>query len=525
MVKYFFKRLFRGLLSVIAVVAIIMLLVYGLMDRTLIFNMDENYSKLGNNTRIAYRYQKWDEYGYLTYVPYSSWLNSLLEEGEIDEETYNAVSVIGRTEENDSEETAYYIQQFYNYYESQGYTVRRLDAVMTSPSKVANGGAARLFAYKNKSLLNRVVTYFTGILTFDDIHYVDEDVDIGERGLTFTLFDPAYGGNVFSPAIMGNGTQHKYLLYFTSEFPFIHQNFVALTLGESYSVNLGVDVFKTMVQKQGAYVTSTVHYPTGLVEESADNVHTATYVGGSLSASVLYQERYTDDYTNVELNKSAMSKIAYSFIIGICASILAYVIGLPLGILMARKKDTWVDSLGNAYIIFMIAVPSLAYIFMFKAISGAVGLPTTFTITNISVAMFVTPILSLAISSIAGRMKWMRRYMVDQMNSDYVKFARACGIGEGEIYVKHIFKNAAIPITHGIPATILGALSGSIITERVYSIPGVGGMLVQAINYYDNSVIVGVALFYGVLHILGAILGDILMSVMDPRINYTTKAR
>ncbi len=525
MVKYFFKRLFRGLLSVIAVVAIIMLLVYGLMNRTLIFTSDENYAKLGNNTKVAYRYQKWDEYGYLTYVTYGSWLNSLLNEGEIDEDTYNSVSTVGRTEDKDSEETASYIQQFTEYYESQGYTVLRLDAVMSSPTKVANGGAARLFAYKNKSIVSRVVNYFTGILTFDNIHYVDEDVDIGERGLTFTLYDPAYGGEKFSPAILGNGTQHKYLLYFTSEFPFIHQNFVTLTLGESYSVNLGVDVFKTMVQKQGAYVTSTVYYPTGYTEESADDVHTATYVEGSLAVSALYQERYTDDYTNVELQKSAMSKIAYSFIIGIFASALAYVVGLPLGILMARKKDTWVDSLGNAYIIFMIAVPSLAYVFMFKAISGAVGLPTTFTITGITVAMYVAPILSSGIASIAGHMKWMRRYMVDQLNADYVKFARACGASESEIYVRHIFKNAAIPITHGIPGTILGALSGSIIVERVYTIPGVGGLLVQAITYYDNSVIVGVALFYGIISIVAAILGDILMAVMDPRINYTTKAR
>ncbi|MCD7750217.1 MAG: ABC transporter permease [Lachnospiraceae bacterium] len=525
MVKYFFKRLFRGLLSVIAVVAIIMLLVYGLMDRTLIFNMDENYAKLGNNTKIAYRYQKWDEYGYLTYVTYSSWLNSLLEAGEIDEDTYNAVATIGRTAEDDSEETAYYIQQFYDYYDSQGYKVVRLDAKMTTATKVANGGAARYFAYKNKSLVSRVVTYFTSLLSFDDIHYVDEDVDIGERGLTFTLYDPAYGGEKFAPAILGNGTQHKYLLYFSSEFPYIHQNFVTLTLGESYSVNTGVDVFKTMVQKQGSYVTSTVYYPTGYVEESADDVHTATYVEGSLALSTLYQERYTDDYTNVELSKSAMSKMAYSFICGIFASLLAYAIGLPLGVLMARKKDTWVDSLGNAYIVFMIAVPSLAYIFMFKAISGALGLPTTFTINNISAIMFVAPILSMAIGSIAGRMKWMRRYMVDQLNSDYVKFARACGTSESDIYIKHIFKNAAIPITHGIPGTILGALGGSIITERVYSIPGVGGMLVQAITYYDNSVIVGVALFYGIISIVAAILGDILMAVMDPRINYTTKAR
>lgn len=119
----------------------------------------------------------------------------------------------------------------------------------------------------------------------------------------------------------------------------------------------------------------------------------------------------------------------------------------------------------------------------------------------------------------------MRRYMVDQMNSDYVKFARAEGLSEREIFTKHIFKNAAIPIAHGVPGVITGALSGAIIMEQVYTIPGVGGLLVQAIGAYDNAVIVGVALFYGILFIISTILGDILMAVMDPRISYTSKAR
>ena len=115
--------------------------------------------------------------------------------------------------------------------------------------------------------------------------------------------------------------------------------------------------------------------------------------------------------------------------------------------------------------------------------------------------------------------------MVDQMNSDYVKFARAEGLSEFEIFTKHIFKNAAIPITHGIPNTIIMALSGSIMMERIYTIPGVGGLLVEAIGAYDNAVIVGVAFFYGVLSIISAILGDITMAIMDPRISYTSKAR
>ena len=148
---------------------------------------------------------------------------------------------------------------------------------------------------------------------------------------------------------------------------------------------------------------------------------------------------------------------------------------------------------------------------------------STFDMTNPTWLMYVLPIISLALPSIANLMKWLRRYMIDQMNSDYVKFARAGGLSEGEIFRKHVLKNAIIPIIHGIPGSVLGALTGAIITERVYVVPGAGNMLTEAINAYDNGVIVGMTLFYAVLSVTSVILGDILMSLMDPRISFVTK--
>lgn len=523
MVKYFFKRFFRGCISLVIAIALVMLMVFSWLDNTLIFAEDEQYVKLSNNQRTIYMYQKWEEYDYLDYVPYTDWLNQLVASGEITEEERQSVATIGRTADKDSDETAAYIQRFTEEYEAQGYTVVRLDAVMATPNRIATGGSASLFAYQNTPLLIRMLNFFAGIFEFDNINYVEED--IGERGLTFTLYDPAYGGEKFSPAILGNGTYHKYLLYFDDRFPYIHQNFLTIHLGTSYSVNKGVDAFETMVQSQGNYVRSTTYYPTGVVEESADDLHSATYLAGSRDLNLVYANLYTDDYTNVSLVKDSGSRISYSFIVSIIASALAYIIGLPLGILMAKKKDTWVDRLGNAYVVIIMAVPGLAYMLMLKAIGNKLGLPTTFSLDNPTWLMYIMPIASSAIGAIAGEMKWMRRYMVDQMNSDYVKFARSEGLSEREIFTKHIFKNAAIPVVHGIPGAITGALSGAIIMEQVYLIPGVGGLLVQAIGAYDNAVIVGVALFYGVLFIISAIAGDILMAVMDPRISYTSKAR
>lgn len=523
MAKYLISRIIRGIISVAAVVAIIMVMIYGLMDRTLIFAQDSTYSHTSNNSKVTYRYSKWEEYGYLDYVPYADYLQGLLDEGEIDEETRSSAVSIGRTEENDSDLVSEYVAQFTSYYKSQGYTVVRLDTVMQSTKKVADGGTQQLFAYKNIPLGRRLLSYFGSIFVIDNVDNVEEIE--GERGLTFTWYDPMYGGEKFSPALMGNGTTHKYLIYFDNQFPYFHQNILTIHLGTSYVINSGIDVFTTMTASQGSYVKSNITYPTGLAESSADDLHTATYVKNSLSSSAVLEARYTDDYTNVSTVKNGMSKMGYSFVIGIIAVIISYALGIPLGITMARRKNKLVDQIGTVYIIFILAVPSLAYIFLFKAIGGKIGLPTTFDLDSSGKLMYLLPIVSLALPEIANLMKWLRRYMIDQMNSDYVKFARSGGLTEREIFTKHVLKNASIPIIHDIPASVLGALVGAIITERVYSVPGAGNLLTDAINKYDNSVIVGVTMFYAILTVASIIIGDVLMSVVDPRISFSSKNR
>lgn len=109
---------------------------------------------------------------------------------------------------------------------------------------------------------------------------------------------------------MGNGTTHKYLMYFDSKFPYFHQNIITINLGKSYSVNEGVDVALTMTRAQGSYVKSEITYPSGLVEYSADDLHSATYMSESQDASAVHSDRFTDDYTNVDTVKSGKSKSA-----------------------------------------------------------------------------------------------------------------------------------------------------------------------------------------------------------------------
>lgn len=509
----------------VIVVGIVMVMVYSALDRNLIFAADSMYTRVKSNAKEVYMMQQWERYGYVDYVPYSDYMRQLVREDEITQEQYSAAITFGNKASQDSDEAAEFIRRFTEEYESKGYKVVRLDGKMKGKTKkYQDGGEPRLYAYRNIPVLMRLVNYFKGLITVDNIHYVEDEIE--DRGITFTLHDPVYGGEKFSPAVMGTGTQYKYLFYFDDSFPFIHQNLVKINLGLSYSIRQGIDVFQTMTESQGSYAYSTVTYPTGSVSESADDLHSASYISGSLAGGgPVVKASFVDDYTNISTNKNGMSKIGYSFTIGIIAVFLSYLIGVPVGIIMALRKDKLLDHIGTFYIVFITAVPSLAYIFLFKSLGGRFGLPTTFDMENPTWLMYVLPIISLSLPSIASLMKWLRRYMIDQMNSDYVKFARSGGLSEGEIFRKHILKNAIIPIVHDIPASILFALTGAIITERVYVVPGVGNMLTRAINAYDNGVIVGMVLFYAVLTVTSVILGDVLMSVLDPRISFTAKAR
>jgi oligopeptide transport system permease protein len=326
-------------------------------------------------------------------------------------------------------------------------------------------------------------------------------------------------------AVVGSGTTHKYQLYFDGRFPFIHQNWIHLNLGTSFTKFRGQEITDVINRPTGDQVKVQTQYPAKLGTDeyinSAIDFHTLTYNSSPRTKTEMKQ--FPDQYTAYSYRIDGLSMLENSFVIGLIATAIAYLFGLPLGIAMARHKDGLGDKIGNGYIIFSIAVPGLARIFLFAAIGTTLfGLPYKFANAEAKILAYILPTLSLALPSIGNLMKWMRRYMIDQMNSDYVKFARAEGMSEKEIYRKHISPNAMIYLVHGIPGNILGCLTGAIITERVYSVPGVGGLLTNAINGYDNGIIVACTVFYTTLSIISLILGDLLLAKYDPRISLSS---
>ena len=231
---------------------------------------------------------------------------------------------------------------------------------------------------------------------------------------------------------------------------------------------------------------------------------------GDLGKSVTYR-------TDVPVTTIIQDKIMYSLLFGLGAVALSLLLGVPLGILMAQMKGRWLDRLGTGYIVFVVAVPAAVYyLFIQMYITDIFKLPMLFDEYN--PISWILPLLSMALAPTASYAMWMRRYMVDELNKDYIKLARAKGVKERTLMFSHVLRNAFIPMAQYLPATILFTIAGSIYIESLYSIPGMGGLLVDAIQRQDNTVVQGLVLVFSSLGILGLILGDIAMALVDPRI-------
>jgi len=231
---------------------------------------------------------------------------------------------------------------------------------------------------------------------------------------------------------------------------------------------------------------------------------------GDLGTSVTYR-------TDVPVTTIISEKMMYSLLFGLGAVVLSLIIGVPLGILMAHMKGRWLDRLGTGYIVFVVAVPAAVYyIFIQMYVTDLFKLPMLFDEYN-SASWFL-PLISMALAPTASYAMWMRRYMVDELNKDYIKLARAKGVKERTLMFKHVMRNAFIPMAQYLPATILFTITGSIYIESLYSIPGMGGLLVDAIQRQDNSVVQGLVLIFSSLGIIGLLLGDLAMALVDPRI-------
>lgn len=211
--------------------------------------------------------------------------------------------------------------------------------------------------------------------------------------------------------------------------------------------------------------------------------------------------------------------------ISLIAVVLTYLVGFPLGVAMAKKPGGVWDKIGSAFIVLNYAIPALVFYLFMKSwtgdkngIFGWAGFGYQYDSSRHFQTLFV-PVFVIFFLSIPGLVIWVRRFMVDELNSDYVKFARSKGLSESKIMWTHVLRNASVPLIRNIPTTILGSMVGSYFVENIWSIPGTGRELIQSLQGTpDIPAVQGLTILYAALSMLAFLLGDIITALYDPRI-------
>ena len=231
---------------------------------------------------------------------------------------------------------------------------------------------------------------------------------------------------------------------------------------------------------------------------------------GNLGVSTVYR-------VDVPVTAILAPRIPYSVGLGLAATVLALAAGSAMGIHMAGQKSRFWDHLWSGCVMTLCAIPMAAGLPFLQLYAGTLlKLPILFD--RHQPESWILPTASLALAGAAGHALWLRRFLVDELNKDYVKLARAKGMSHTAILLKHALGNACVPMAQFLPTAVLATLAGSIYTESLYSIPGMGGLLVDALQRQDHPLVQALVLLYSAAAIAGMFLGDLLMALIDPRI-------
>jgi len=220
-----------------------------------------------------------------------------------------------------------------------------------------------------------------------------------------------------------------------------------------------------------------------------------------------------------------------SFAISLIATVFEFMIAIPLGITAATHQYSLRDYIVTIFVMIGISLPSFFFgqmlkdLFAFKLgwfpASGLVNATASYTGAELLLDyvrhMFI-PILTIVILSIGARMRMTRTNMLEVMNSDYIRTARAKGLKESVVINKHAFRNTLIPLVTSLAGLLPSLFSGAIITEQVFDLPGIGNIALDAMNRGDIPFIMGYNMFLALLSVIGVLLADLMYGLVDPRV-------
>ena len=241
-----------------------------------------------------------------------------------------------------------------------------------------------------------------------------------------------------------------------------------------------------------------------------------------------FGQSYTYKY---EVTKLIGERIGNTVWLSLLTLILTYLIALPLGMIAGRFQNSWADKAIVVYTFITYSIPVFVFALVLLWLFGyTLGwFPTRGSVDSDVVSgtlayylnkfhHLILPAFTMAILSTTGTIQYLRTGVIDAKSQDYVRTARAKGVPENVVFNRHIFRNSILPIAAFLGYEFTGLIGGSVFIENIFSYPGMGNLFVSSITGRDYSVILALLLLFGTATLLGTLLSDIIMSIVDPRV-------
>ncbi|WP_462408984.1 oligopeptide ABC transporter permease [Neobacillus sp. Marseille-QA0830] len=222
-------------------------------------------------------------------------------------------------------------------------------------------------------------------------------------------------------------------------------------------------------------------------------------------------------FDNTPVTELLANRVGPSAILGLEAMIFGGLVGILLGVIAALKQNTWVDYTSTFVAVVGKSIPSFIFAGLLQYyISVKLGwLPVMFWKGP---EYTILPSIALAMFPLSISARFMRTEMVEVLGSDYITLARAKGASYWQISLKHALRNALIPVVTVLGPLAVSLMTGSLVIEQIFGIPGIGEQFVKSINMNDYPVIMGTNILFAVLFVAVTLLVDILYGIIDPRI-------